>query len=74
MGDRYVESDENIKLIYIDANNLYGWAMGQPKPCGNFQKLTSIYENEDEPMAEGAKVRFLFKKVQHSCSQCTGNL
>ena len=32
MSDRYVqstsgvESDENIKLLYIDANNLYGWA------------------------------------------------
>ena len=24
MVDRYVEYDENIKLLYIDANNLYG--------------------------------------------------
>ena len=29
MGDRYVESDENIKLLYIDANIQYGWAMNQ---------------------------------------------
>ena len=27
MGDRYVKSDDNKKILYIDANNLYGWAM-----------------------------------------------
>ena len=27
MGDRYVQSDENKKILYVDANNLYGWAM-----------------------------------------------
>ena len=30
MGDRYVKSDENKKLLYIDANNLYGHSMSQP--------------------------------------------
>ena len=29
MGDRYVKSDENKKILYIDANNLYGWAMSE---------------------------------------------
>ena len=24
MGDRYLESDENKKILYKDANNLYG--------------------------------------------------
>ena len=38
MGDRHVESDENTKLFYIDANNLYGWAMSQYLPTGNFEK------------------------------------
>ena len=27
MGDRYIKSDKNEKIFYIDANNLYGWAM-----------------------------------------------
>ena len=27
MGDRYVKSDEEKKILYIDANNLYGYAM-----------------------------------------------
>ena len=29
MGPRYIESDENTKLLYIDANNLYEWEMSQ---------------------------------------------
>ena len=27
MGDRHVQSDENKQILYIDANNLYGWAI-----------------------------------------------
>ena len=27
MGDRYVHSDKNKKIEYIDAINLYGWTM-----------------------------------------------
>ena len=32
MGDRYVKSDENNKILYIDATNLYGHSMGQFLP------------------------------------------
>ena len=32
MGDRYVESDENKKILYIDATNLYGHSMSEPLP------------------------------------------
>ena len=32
MGDRFVESNENKQILYIDANNLYGWAMSQYLP------------------------------------------
>ena len=45
MGDRHVQStsgvqsDENKQILYIDANNLYGWAMSQYLPTGNFEKL-----------------------------------
>ena len=39
MGPRYIESDENTKLLYIDANNLYGWAMSQYLPTGDFEKM-----------------------------------
>ena len=39
MGPRYIESDENTKLLYIDAKILYGWAMSQYLPTNNFEKL-----------------------------------
>ena len=32
MGDRYVKSDENKKILYMDATNLYGHSMSQPLP------------------------------------------
>ena len=32
MGNRYVKSDENKKILYIDAKNLYGHPMRQPLP------------------------------------------
>ena len=32
MGNRYVQSYENKKILYIDANNLYGHSMSKPLP------------------------------------------
>ena len=32
MGDRYVKSDENKNVLYVDANNLYGLAVIQWLP------------------------------------------
>ena len=32
MGDRYVKSDDNKKIIYMDATNLYGYSMSQLLP------------------------------------------
>ena len=40
MGDRHLQSDENKQILYIDANNLYGWAiMSQYLPTGEFEIL-----------------------------------
>ena len=53
MSDRYVQStsdiqqDENSKLVYIDANNLYGWAMSEYLPTGDFKKV-NFSENDDD--------------------------
>ena len=37
-------------LLYLDANNLYGWAMGQPLPTGDFkwEKDENYYKNIPE--------------------------
>ena len=53
MGNRYVKSDENKKILYIDANNLYGWAMSQYLPYDDikFDKnvtLEEILNTEDD--------------------------
>ena len=32
MADRYVKSNDNKKILYIDANNLYGHSVSQPLP------------------------------------------
>ena len=39
MGNRHVQSCENKQILYIDANNLYGWAMSQYLPSGEFEIL-----------------------------------
>ena len=37
MGSEFVPDKSTRYLQYLDANNLYGWAMSQPLPTG-FQK------------------------------------
>ena len=46
MGPRSIASDENTQLLYMDANNLYGWAMSQYLPTGDFKKIKFL-ENDD---------------------------
>ena len=53
MGDRYVESDEDKKILYIDANNLYGHSMSQPLPYDEIKfdkniKLEDILNTPDD--------------------------
>ena len=37
MGSEYEKSKPTKYLQYLDANNLYGWAMSQPLPTGKFR-------------------------------------
>ena len=53
MGDRYIKSNENKKIFYIDANNLYGWAMSQYLPYDDIKfdnkvKLDDILHTPDD--------------------------
>ena len=53
MGDRYVQSDENKKILYIDANNLYGHSMSEPLPYDEIKfdnnvKLEEILNTPDD--------------------------
>lgn len=49
LGDRYFNINDNpgYKLLYIDANNLYGWAMMEPQPYGIFELTEVIDDNFD---------------------------
>ena len=53
MGDRYIKSDENKKILYVDSNNLYGHSMSEPLPydeikfINNF-KLEDILNTSDD--------------------------
>ena len=37
MGSEFVSDKPTRYLQYLDANNLYGWAMSQPLPTGGFK-------------------------------------
>jgi hypothetical protein len=39
-SNRYSQADENTQIIYIDANNLYGWALSQKLPEKDFKWLS----------------------------------
>jgi hypothetical protein len=40
MGEAYDPGKESSFITYLDANNLYGWAMSKPLPVGGFRWLT----------------------------------
>ena len=53
MGDRYVKSDENKKILYKDAKNLYVWAMSKYLPYDEIKfdnnvKLENILNTPDD--------------------------
>ena len=51
MGDLYNPSEDSSHLQYLDANNLYGWAMSQPLPPGRF-KWVDIKPNEIQKLTK----------------------
>ena len=49
MGDKYDPEKESSFLQYLDANNLYGWAMIQKLPIGGFKWIENVDRfTEDE--------------------------
>ena len=46
-GEGYDSSKPKSHILYLDANNLYGWAMSQPLPTGSFR-----WVDDDAGLAE----------------------
>ena len=73
LGDRYVKSDENKKIFYVDANNLYGWAMGESLPFDEnkiWHGHTDLYMNKLEEIfftPDNSDIGF-FLEIDSSCS------
>jgi hypothetical protein len=44
VGSRYAKADDEYKLLYVDANNLYGWAMMEPLPFKDFKSYIPYKE------------------------------
>ena len=36
-----IQTKPEVYIIYVDANNLYGWAMCQKLPCSHFREFTN---------------------------------
>ena len=45
---RHAKETENSSIIYLDANNLYGWAMSQPLPYGGFKLMNDLPFDDDD--------------------------
>ncbi|XP_051162409.1 uncharacterized protein LOC127282278 [Leptopilina boulardi] len=43
----YNKSEESVYILYLDENNLYGWAMGESLPYGEFKWVSNVDNNFD---------------------------
>ena len=42
MGEKFDSSQPSKFIAYLDANNLYGWAMMKPLPVGGFKWMSPL--------------------------------
>ena len=52
MGSEYDKNKPTKYLQYLDANNLYGWAMSQPLPTGKFRWVKFRQDRNPKTIAE----------------------
>ena len=44
----YDKNEESSFLEYLDANNLYGWAMSEPQPVNGFEWLEDLPKIDED--------------------------
>ena len=55
MKEKYDSCKESSYLQYLDANNLYGWAMSQSLPTGGFRWMDDVDQIDSKKIDEMAK-------------------
>jgi hypothetical protein len=65
MGDAYDPTKESKYIVYLDANNLYGWAMSQPLPTGRFEWMTESELKDWKNIPCYLEVDFEYPKELH---------
>ena len=50
INKRYSKASKNVKILYLDMNNLYGCAMSQYLPIANFKLVKNIHKIEEKLM------------------------
>ena len=46
--ENYNKNEESLYIQYLDANNLYGWAMSQKLPVNNFKWVEDTLKINEE--------------------------
>lgn len=49
MGEKFKKEERSKFIVYLDANNLYGWAMCEALPFRNFKWMDSFEKWRDVP-------------------------
>lgn len=57
----YDPEQPSIFNIYYDANNLYGWAMSQPLPFGDFEWKTEFEGFDINEIADDAEIGYILE-------------
>ena len=63
MGKKFDKNKDSVFIQYLDANNLYGWAMSKYLPYGGFEWRKPEYFNEERilKMKDDQKIGYLFE-------------
>ena len=64
MGSEYKPREPTRYLQYLDANNLYGWAMSQPLPTGGF-RWVDVKPEDVSKLANSSKKGYLLEVDVH---------
>ena len=71
MGGLYDPTKEDSYILYIDANNLYGWAMSQALPKDSYAWLSDpeVHEAESAHQRQQSDATWL---LRHGCTGSPG--